>query len=400
MWGQAAAEPLCLTRALIGQRHAIGHCHVFIGATWSDVANPACCDRITFSSYGGAGTNRNLAKAHSLDILPCHYSQIPGLIRTGDLRVDVLFLQVAPPDGQGRYSLSLAHDYLLPAIDAARIVIAEINEQAPWTFGERYLTAEEIDYAVPASYTPCEPGIAVPSSVDRAVARHVAGLVEDGATLQCGIGSLPRAVLAELMDHRDLGLHSGALIDEAARLAKAGVINNSRKTIDPGLSIVGVCMGGREAREFLDRNPAVNLRSVDYTHSATVLADVDRFVAINSAVEVDLTGQVNSEVAGGTYVGAVGGASDFLRAAQNSRRGMPIIAMPSTAGTSESRVSRIVSHLSGPVSTARSDVRFVVTEHGVADLRGASLSQRVERMLAVAAPEFREQLKHEARSLA
>src|SRR5690606_24039601 len=237
------------------------------------------------------------------------------------------------------------------------------------------------------------------ADAEREVARHVAGLIEDGATLQLGIGAVPEAVLSELTNHRDLGLHSGALVEQAAALAQAGVITNARKSIDRGIAVVGICMGGRRAREYVHQNDRVCFRPADYTHAPDVLASIDRFVAINAAVEVDLTGQVNAEVADGIYVGAVGGAADFLRGARRSRGGLPIVALTSTAGSAERRRSRIVARLSGPVSTARSDVRFVVTEHGVADLAGLSLRRRVQCMLTLAAPEFREQLEREAAAL-
>ena len=396
MWGQAAAEPVILTDALMVQRHQLGRLEAFIGATWSQSANPEFADCIRFRSYCGAGSNRRLAKAGLLDVLPCNYSQLPELIRNRHIKVDVLMLQVAPADAAGRYSLSLAYEYLVTAIDGARIVIAEVNDRAPRTFGERTLGAEDIDFLVPSSRAPLVSPAPPSSDVERAVAVHAATLIEDGATLQFGIGTLPEAVLAQLTDRRELGVHTGAITDEAARLARAGVITNARKSIDAGVTIAGVAMGGRTLCDHIHDNADVQFRSVEYTHSAKVLSGIERFVAINSAVEVDLTGQVNAEVAAGVYVGAVGGGGDFLRAAGRSAGGVPIIALPSTAGDGDSRVSRIVVDLSGPVSTARSDAGVIVTEHGIADLRGLSLSERVKRMVAIADPEFRESLERAA----
>ncbi len=398
MWGQAGAEPVALTQALMAQRAVIGGFSAFIGATWSDVVAPACSDHVRFLSYCGAGHNRRLARAGVLDVLPCHYSELPDLIRTRRLNIDVLMLQVAPPDASGRFSLSIAHEYLLAALDVARMVVAEINDQAPWTFGERSLGEADIDIAVVTSRTPALVESAAPSAVESAVARRVAALIEDGSTLQFGLGSLPQAVLHALGDHRNLGVHSGALVDEAADLAFKGVINNRCKTIDPGVTVAGVMLGGRRVYEYAHQNPEVRFRGVDYTHSAQVIAGMDRFVAINSAVEVDLTGQINAELAGGVYVGAVGGAVDFLRGARRSKGGLPIVALPSTAGAGGQRTSRIVARLSGPVSTPRSDAGLIVTEHGVADLRGLGLAERSARMMQLADPEFREDLALAART--
>jgi acyl-CoA hydrolase len=398
MWGQAASEPLVLTRALLQQRGRLGPIEAFIGASWSDSADPAFADYVRFRSYCGAGQNRRLAQAGVLDILPCPYSQLPALIRSGQLRVDVLMLQLAPADAEGRFSLSLAHEYLVPALDVARVILAEVNEQAPWTYGTRTISAEDIDLIVHTSRPPLCPPAARPSALEQAVAVRAAALIEDGATLQCGLGSLPAAILMQLADRRDLGVHTGAWVDPMATLAQAGVISNARKSIDPGTSIAGVIMGGSAACNHAHLNPTVGFRPVEYTHSASVLANIRNFVAINSALEVDLSGQINAEVAGGVYLGAVGGAGDFLRGARVSQGGLPIVALPSVGGSGEQRFSRIVAQLSGPVSTSRSDAAIIVTEHGVADLRALSLSERRERMLALADPSFRESLERAVRS--
>lgn len=392
MWGQASAEPLPLTQAMMAQRHAIGRCNVFLGVTYSDTLKPEYADCVSFSAYCGAGGNRVLAKAGKLDILPVHYSQLPGLIQSGRLKVDVLMLQLAPADAAGNYSLSMAHEYLIPALDAARVVIAEVNDQAPWTFGERPVCEDDLDYIVRTSRPPLELRHPQPGEAELGVARHVAGLVEDGATLQFGLGALPEAILSALAGRRDLGIHSGAIGDKAADLMEAGVITNARKSIDRGVTVAGVMFGSRRIQQFCHRNPAVQFRSNAYTHNPEVLARIERFAALNTAIEVDLSGQINAETAGGVYVGAVGGALDFLRGAHRSKGGLPIVALPSTAG----KASRIVAKLSAPVSTPRSDAGFIVTEYGVADLRGAPLSERPRRMIAIAHPDFREQLERDA----
>ena len=392
MWGQAAAEPVSLVRALADQRHRFERTRVFLGVGHSGVLQPAHADAMDFLAYCGSGTNRQLVDAGVLDIWPGRYSELPARIRGGELRVDVLLLQVSPPDAHGRHSLGLAQEYLLAALDTARVVIVEVNDQVPWTFGERCLEADRIDAHVQASYAPLPSRTAGSSTVERVIAARVAPLVEDGATLQCGLGTLPDAILAALSDRRDLGIHSGSIGDGAAALMEAGVVTNARKGRDLGVSVAGVMMGGARLFRFAHCNPAIALRGTEYTHAADVLASLPRFVAINSAVEVDLTGQVNAEVAAERYVGAVGGALDFLIGAHRSRGGVPMIALPSTAGSH----SRVVAHLAGPVSTPRCDAGVFVTEYGSADLRGLPIAARIRRMLDIAHPDHRERLEREA----
>lgn len=393
-WGQAGAEPRSLVAALIAQRHRLGRLQLLLGIGQHGLLQPAHADAFDFLSYCGSGSNRLLAEAGLLDILPGHYGHWPALMRSGRLRVDVLMLQVSPPDAQGRYSYGLAHDYLPAARAAARVVIGEVNAQVPWTCGQSHLRAEDFDALVDASYPPTAAGLhhrATPAS-EQAIAAHVAALIDDGATLQVGLGSVPEAILAALRTHRDLGLHSGAACDSVVDLAECGALTNARKSIDRGIGVAGLLLGGPRLLSHAAGNPQLQLRSLDYTHDPGVLASLERLVALNSAVEVDLGGQVNAEVAAGRYVGAVGGAPAFLQAAQASRGGLPIVALPATVNGR----SRIVAGLSGPVSTARCEAGLIVTEHGVADLRGQALSSRLRRMLAIAAPEHRDNLARQA----
>ena len=394
-WGQATAEPLTLTRAVVQHRHALaqgGRLRVFVGIGASDTLQPGQADAIDFFGYAAGGPHRALAQAGVLDILPSHYSHLPGLIRAGVLPADVVLLQVSPPDAQGRYSLGLVQEYLPAAIERARVVIAEVHPDVPWTHGGLHLQAGDFALLIDAEHPPLDQSRSAPGPVEQAIARHVAGWVEDGATLQLGIGNLPEAVLAALHGHRDLGLHSGAVGDGIAALAEAGVLTNARKSLDTGIGIGGILMGGERLRRWAHRNPQIELRGTDYTHDPEVLAASHKLTAINAAIEVDLTGQINAEVAAGCYVGAVGGAVDFLRGAARSKGGLPIVALPATAKGK----TRIVAQLSGPVSTPRSDAGLIVTEHGVADLRGQTLSRRVRRLIDIAAPEHREDLERQA----
>jgi acetyl-CoA hydrolase len=262
----------------------------------------------------------------------------------------------------------------------------------PWIHGERTVNRVEIDLAMHTSRAPVAVPSRPPDAVDRAIAVRVAGLIEDGATLQIGIGAIPAAILTALAGHRHLGIHSGALFDPVVDLIEAGAVDNSRKGADIGKTVAGCLLGTRRIWDFSGRNPDISLRSVAYTHDISVLSGLQKFVALNTAIEVDVTGQVNAETVDGRYVGAVGGAVDFLRGAQRCRGGLPIIALRSRAGGK----SKIVARLSGPVSTSRADAGIFVTEHGVADLRGRPLRERIKRMIDIAHPEDRDSLDRAA----
>jgi len=374
----------------MAQRRDIGRFKVFTGLCYSETPDPQFTDMVAFLSYHGGWSNRRLGG--NIGILPCHYFQLPGLLRE---RCDVLLLQLSPADGAGNHSLGLSHDYVVPLIDSARIVIAEVNDQVPWTAGERAINAADIDVLVRSSRPPIELPSRAGDAVDRAIAARAAGLIEDGATLQIGVGALPAAILGALSGHRRLGLHSGSLFDPVVDLLQSGAIDNSSKGLDDGLTVAGTLLGTRKLFDFADGNRRLQMRSATYTHDTEVLGRLHKFVAINSAIEVDLTGQVNAELADGRYLGAVGGAVDFVRGAQRSRGGLAITALRSRAGGK----AKIVAQLSGPVSTSRADTGIVVSEHGVADLRGRSLEERIERMIAIAHPDDRDALaRHQARS--
>lgn len=385
--GQACAEPQTLTGALVAQRAAFPGASVFLGANYAGIVRPEHADRLRLSAYCGAGANRALADAGVLDIHPHPYSRLAALIRSGAIRADVVLLQVSPPNEHGEYSLGLAAEYLVPALECCRAIVAEVNDQVPWTHSDRLLREEDFALAVRTSRPPAPLPFGAPGELERAIARHAASFVPDGATLQFGLGALPDALCGELSARRGLRVHSGSLGDGIVDLARRGVIGDIAG---------GVLFGTRKLFDFAHRNSALRLRSSEYTHDPRVLLGIERFVAVNSALEVDLTGQVNAEVAGGSYVGAVGGALDFIRAANHSPGGVSLILLPSSVGT---RVSRVVATLSGPVATPRSEAGVIVTEHGAADLRGCTLRERARRMLAIAHPAFRDQLSGEARGL-
>ncbi|MFY2834645.1 acetyl-CoA hydrolase/transferase family protein [Achromobacter xylosoxidans] len=392
VWGQADAQPLTLIRLLVAQRLRIGRLRLFlgIGQGLDDILLPAHRDAFDLLAYCGSGSNARLARAGALDILPAPYSDLPGLMLGGPLRADVVMLRVSPPDAQGRHSLGMAREYLVPALARARVVLAETHPSVPWTFGGPYLQAGDFDLLIDGDDARAA-AEAAGNETAEAIGRHVADLVEDGATLQTGIGAVPDAVLAALRHHRDLGMHSGSLGDGLVTLAECGALTNARKGRDAGVTVGGVLIGGERLRRHAHYNPRLTLRSTEYTHDAQVLASLARLTAINSAIEVDLSGQANSEVAGGAYVGAVGGILDFLNGAHASRGGVPIVALPSMARGR----SRIVARLSGPATVPRACPCVIVTEHGAADLRGLSLSRRIDRLLGIADPTQREALERE-----
>jgi acyl-CoA hydrolase len=366
IWGQACAEPQTLVEAVVSQRASLGAVGCFLGSSYSGIVKPEHADHLRLSSYGGIGTNRALADAGVLDILPVPYSQLAPLIRNGAIRADVVMVQVSPPNARGEYSLGLAADYLIPALDVCRAVVAEVNEQVPWTYTGRVLTKGDFDLVVESSRPPAMPATRPPGELELAIAGNALPFVPHGAVLEFGIGLLPDAMCSVLGRHEGLRVHSGSVGDGVIELAQRRVVSR----IDGALLI-----GSRRLFDFACDNDRVRLHSSEYTHGPSVLAKQQPFVAINSAVEVDLTGQVNGELADDSYVGAVGGALDFVRAANASPGGASIVLLPA---------ERIVERLSGPVSVPRSEAGIIVTERGAADLRGRTLKERQRLIQALA----------------
>lgn len=380
-WGQAAAEATPLVDALYAQVADVGAVRGFCGIAPHRRDRP---EHLTLVSYGAMG---ELRRVPGLEVVPGHYSTLPRLFAQRLLPGDVGLVQVAPPGPDGTCSLGFGVDYSADAARHSRTLIAEINHRMPVTTGtpglplDRFAAVIETDRALPS--TPDR----VPDDVDRAIAAHVADLVADGDTIQVGVGSLPAAILDGLSGHSDLGVHTGMITDGVARLVDQGVITGRYKEIDPGIVVTGTAVGSAELYARLAGMP-IEFRPAGYTHGAAVLARLARLVSINSALQVDLTGQVNGESVVGRYLGGVGGQADFSGAA--ARTGArSVIALRSTSGTA----STIVPLLDGGiVTTARADVDTVVTEHGVAHLRGCPLSERPARIAAIAAPQHRETL--------
>lgn len=396
VFGQACGEPTTLVEALIAQGKDIGGLGAFIATSFSGLFTPETAASFRLSSMGAIGALRSMTKAGALDVIPVHVSQVGPLIATGAIPCDVAMIQVSPPDNDGNHSCGLISDYVRAAVDKARVVIAEVNDQVPHTHGEK-IPAAAIDVAVHVSRMPVEVPPARIGETDEAIARHCAAYIGDGSVIQTGVGAVPDAILRLLHDRKDLGVHSGMLGDGLVDLIEAGVVTNARKEIDRGVTINGALIGTKRLYDFAHDNPAIRMTPTGYTHDAGVLGQLSRLVTLNSALEVDLTGQVNAEQTGVSYMGGTGGQVDFVRAGARSPGGASLMVLAATAkgGT----LSKIVPTLAGPVTTARTEVDVVVTEFGAAELKGQTLIERSKRLIAVAHPDFREELDRAAHDI-
>ena len=331
------------------------------------------------------------------DATPMFLSEIPQLLRV-EKPVDVALVQVSPPDARGLVTLGVSVDIVRAAVDGARAVIAQVNPRMPRTFGAGILPfslfTDHID-ADEALEEWCPP---ILTPVDMAIGRNVASLVRDGDTLQLGIGTVPNAVLAELGNHRDLGVHTEMFSDGVVELVERGVITGARKSYHRGRIVTSFVIGTKRVYDYVDNNPLVEFHESDWTNSPSVIARHDAMVSINSAISVDLTGQVCADSIGGRIYSGVGGQVDFVRGARASRGGRSILALPSTAKGGS--CSRIVAELApgSSVTTSRNDVHFIATEHGIVNLHGLSLRERAARLIGLAAPAFRDDLAREARA--
>lgn len=390
-WSQASAEPTVLVHALIEQADRLGPVRVFCGMSWDERLTTQLPGSISVQSYGALGKLRRLSLAGRLTIVPCSYSALPRLFAEGSLPCDVGFVQVSAPDADGRCTLGVGIDYAADALAHTPVLIAEVNQRMPPTAGGPRLPLARFSAVVETDRPLLEAPASSPDGTELTIGRHVAGLIEDGDTVQFGVGSLPSAVLQALSGHADLGVHSGMISDAVLSLIDKGVITGTRKEIDPGVIVTGAALGSLDLYQRVPGLP-VEFRAASYTHAPGVLARLRSFVAINSAIEVDLTGQVGAERRRGVYVGAVGGQADFSRAACTTGA-RSIISLRSRSGGG-SAIKPVLE--GGTVTTPRTDVDYVVTEYGVARLRGAALAERARRLTAIAAPEHREALERAA----
>ncbi len=333
------------------------------------------------------------------DFTPVFLSEIPKLFRSGRLPLDVALIQVSPPDRNGYCSYGVEVGVTKTAAECAKIVVAEVNPHMPRTLGDSFIHVSKLDYVVEVDYPLPEVHMAVSSPEQEAIANHLAAIIPDGATLQMGIGGIPDAVLRKLRNHRHLGVHTELFSDGVVDLVEAGVITNERKTFHPGKIIAGFVLGTRRLYDFVHDNPIVELHPSEYVNDPFNIARNERMVSINSAIQVDLTGQVCADSIGTRLYSGVGGQVDFVRGAARSKGGMPIIAFPSTAHGGQ--ISRIVPTLErgAGVVTTRNDVHYIATEYGVAELYGRTIRERAMALVEIAHPKFRAELAEAAEKL-
>jgi acyl-CoA hydrolase/GNAT superfamily N-acetyltransferase len=397
--GSGAAEPLGLVDALVSHGDHLADNEIVHLLTLGPApyVRPEFAARFRHTAFFIGPNVREAVQEGRADFLPVFLSEIPSLIRSRRVRVDVALIQVSPPDAHGFVSLGVSVDVVRAAVDCAELVLAEVNPHMPRTHGDSSVPLSRIDRLIPVETPLLELEPEAPGEVEQAIGRHVATLVPDGATIQVGIGRIPDAVLAALSNHADLGVHTEMLSDGVMRLAEAGVVNGRCKTLLPGKMVTSFVMGSEALYRWADDHPALELRPSDFTNDPTVIARNDRMIAINSALGVDLTGQVASDTLMGRFFSGIGGQVDFVRGASRSRDGKAIIALPSTAkGGQLSRIRPAFEEGAGVV-TSRGDVHFVVTEYGVADLWGRNIRERALALVEIAHPRFRAELLAEAR---
>jgi acyl-CoA hydrolase len=330
------------------------------------------------------------------DYLPVFLSEVPSLFRTGLLPIDVALVHVSPPDKHGYCSLGVSVDVTHAAVEVARTVIAQVNPRMPRTHGDALIHVDQIDSLVEVDDPIYELAPRELTEIERSIGRHIADLVDDGSTLQFGIGAIPQATLAALSDHHRLGIHTEMLSDGVVDLVEKGVVTGEMKRLNPGKIVAGFAIGSRRLYDFLDDNPAVAMLDLGYVNDPAFIKLNPKVCAINSALEVDLTGQVCADSIGDRQYSGVGGQMDFIRGAALSEGGKPIIALPSCTSAGESRVVSMLKPGAGVVTT-RAHIHFVVTEFGIADLFGKNLRQRAAALIAIAHPKHRDALAAEAR---
>jgi len=388
------AEPETLVEALIRRApevHDVEIVHMMTMGAAPYVA-PAMAGHFRHNAVFIGANVRDAINEGRADYTPIYLSEIEELFESGEMPIDVALIEVSPPDSHGFCSFGVGVDTTLTAARCARYVVAQVNDSMPRTYGDSFIHVSDIDAVVESSRPLCELKQPVVADMHVAIARNVAGLIEDGAVLQTGIGGIPDAVLPFLTDRKDLGIHSELVSDGVIPLIEAGVITGARKNFKPRKIIVSFVLGTKRMFEFVDNNPIFEFHPTAYTNDPGVIARNDRMVAINSALQVDLTGQVCSDSIGNQFYSGIGGQVDFLRGASRSKRGKPIIAISSTAKSGT--ISRIVPMLSpgAGVVTSRGLVRYVVTEHGVAYLHGKSIRDRAKALIEIAHPKFRNEL--------
>ena len=394
--GHCSAEPSYLVDLLVQNKEKYENVEIvqLLPLGPAPYAEKGMENHFKYNSIFVGNSTRNAVAEGRADFTPCFFYQVPSLFRT-TLPVDVALIEVTEPDEFGFCSFGVGVDYIKAAAENAKFVVAQINKNMPRTLGDSFIHISDIDYIVEYTVPITEVPAPVIGEAELAIGRHCASLIHDGDTLQVGIGGIPDAVLASLTDKKNLGIHSELISDGVLDLMERGVINNSQKEINRGKTVASFIMGTKRLFDFIDNNPAVAMHPIDYVNNPLVIMKHKNFVSINSCIQIDLMGQVVAESIGNKQISGVGGQVYFVRGAAMAENGRSIIAMTSTA--LDGKISKIVPYIDkgAAVTTSRNDVDYVITEYGIAALKGYSLCERAKALISIAHPDFREQMLYE-----
>jgi len=393
-------EPPALLSALSEQRREFRDVKVaqILAMRKYAYIDPETVEHVRHVSLFFGGATRAGGQAGWIDFFPNYFSEIPAQIERGQIPADVVFAMASPMDAHGYFSLSLGADYTMAAVARARAVVLEVNPNVPFAYGNCHVHISQVSALVESSEPVLEVGLPKIGPVQEAIGKQVADLIEDGSTLQIGYGGIPDAVVVQLQHKKDLGIHTEMIGDGILTLIECGAVTNRRKNYLPGKCVATFALGSKKLYQFMDRNPALEMHPVNFTNDPYLAGQNDNLVAINATLQIDLLGQCGSESLGHAPFSGTGGQSDFVRAANRSRGGKAFIVVPSTA--KGDTISRIVPSLSPGthVTTSKNDINYVVTEYGVAQLRGKSAKQRAQELIGIAHPAFRAELTEQARA--
>ena len=394
-------EPPALLTALSDQRRRFRNIRVaqILPVRKFAYFDPETTEHVRHVAFFYGGASRQGGKEGWIDFIPSYFSEMPALIERGLIPADVVFAMASPMDQHGYFSLSLGADYTMAAVARARVIVLEVNPNVPYANGNCHVHISQVSALVESSEPVMEVGLPKIGPVQQAIGKYVADMIEDGSTLQIGYGGIPDAVVMQLTSKRDLGIHTEMIGDGILTLIESGAVTNRRKNYLPGKMVATFALGSNKLYRFMDRNPGLEMHPVDFTNDPYLAGKNDNLVAINATLQIDLLGQCGSESLGPTPYSGTGGQSDFVRAANRSKGGKAFIVVPSTA--KDDSISRIVPTLTPGthMSTSKNDINYVVTEFGVAQLRGKSAKQRAQELISIAHPSFRAELTAEAKKL-
>lgn len=394
-------EPPTLLTALSEQRRRFHDVKVgqILAVRKYAYIDPETVDHVRHVAFFLGGASRAGAQEGWIDFIPSYFSEMPSMIERGQIPADVVFTMASPMDQHGYFSISLAADYTMAAIAHARAVVLEVNPNVPFAYGNCHVHISQVTALIESDEPVLEVGLPKIGPVQEAIGKYVADMIEDGSTLQIGYGGIPDAVVMQLTAKHDLGIHTEMIGDGILTLIESGAVTNRKKTYLPGKMIATFALGSKKLYQFMDRNPALEIHPVDFTNDPYLVAKNDKLVAINATLQIDLLGQCGSESLGPVPYSGSGGQVDFVRAANRSRDGKAFIVLPSTAR--DDSITRIVPTLTPGthVTTGKNDINYVVTEFGVAQLRGKTAKQRVQEMIGIAHPDFRAELTAAAKQM-